>query len=46
MKAKVWPNIMKEQVYGLGNNSGLIPRDKKSHLGEMKNNNPDNIMFS
>jgi hypothetical protein len=45
-KAKVWPNIMKEQVYGLGSSSGLIPRDKKIHLGEMKNNNPDSIMFS
>jgi hypothetical protein len=28
-KAKVWPNIMKEQVCGLGSNSGLIARDKK-----------------
>ena len=45
-KAKLWPNIMKEQVFGLGSNSGLIPRDKKSHIGETKNNKPDRIMFS
>jgi hypothetical protein len=37
---------MKEQVYDLGNNSGLIVRDKKSHVGETINNNPNNIMFT
>jgi hypothetical protein len=45
-KAKVWPNMVKEQGISLGNNSGLSARDKKRHLREMKNNNPDNIMFS
>jgi hypothetical protein len=36
---------MKEQLCGLGNDSGLIARDKKGHFGEMKNNNPYNTIF-
>jgi hypothetical protein len=45
-KAKVWPNIVKEQGNDLGSSSGLSARDKKIHLREKKNNNPDSIMFS
>jgi hypothetical protein len=44
-KAKVWPNMVKEQGNNLGSNSGPSARDKKIHVGETKNTNPYRIMF-